>query len=476
MTEAQRVEALALLAEAEKRAAYRIRRYFPETGPLCRANYPKHIAFMNAGATHRERLFLAGNRTGKSETGAYEWTSHLTGIYPRWWEGRRFPAPVRLWAAGDTGKTVRDILQVAFLGPPGAHGSGMIPAHLILNTAAKQGVSDAIETITVRHSSGGTSTLGLKSYDQGREAFQGTSQHGVWLDEEPPDDIYVESLLRTMDTPDLPGGGLLMLTFTPLMGMTTMVLSFLPDGHTATEGAAKFVVSATWDDAVHLTTEAKAELWASIPPYQRDARSKGIPQLGSGAIYQVSEEDITVADFPMPKHWPRSFSMDTGWDWTACLWGALDREAQVAYIYSTYKRGQAEPAIHAEAIRSRGKWIPGVGDAAAISNTDGQQFLHIYQRHGLTLKLADKSVEAGIQETWELLSAGRLKVFASCRALFEEYRLYRRDDKGRIVKVNDHLMDCLRMWVKSGRQIATVEPVKDDDLRGVLSHPNAWMA
>ena len=141
-----------------------------------------------------------------------------------------------------------------------------------------------------------------------------------------------------------------------------------------------------------------------IPIHQRDARTKGIPALGSGAIYPVPESDIRVPDFAIPKHWPRGFALDTGWDWTAAVWGVLDREAQVFYVYSVYKRGQAEPAVHAAAIRSRGAWIPGVGDAAAINNNDGRQFIDIYRRLGLKLELADKAVEAGIQEVWELLS------------------------------------------------------------------------
>ena len=75
---------------------------------------------------------------------------------------------------------------------------------------------------------------------------------------------------------------------------------------------SKFVVGATWDDVPHLTPEQKAELWGSIPPYQRDARSKGIPQLGSGAIYPVPESEIVVDPFELPLHWPRGYGLDVG--------------------------------------------------------------------------------------------------------------------------------------------------------------------
>ena len=79
--------------------------------------------------------------------------------------------------------------------------------------------------MSVAHISGGNSLLSLKSYDQRREAFQGTEQDIIWLDEEPPIDIYTECLIRTMTT-----NGLLILTFTPLEGLSEVVLNYLPGG------------------------------------------------------------------------------------------------------------------------------------------------------------------------------------------------------------------------------------------------------
>lgn len=222
--------------------------------------------------------------------------------------------------------------------------------------------------------------------------------------------------------------------------------------------------------------DMREALWASIPPYQRDARSKGIPQLGSGAIYQVGEDDIKVPDFEIPTHWPRAFGMDTGWDWTAAVWAAWDRDTDTVYVYSVYKRGQVEPPVHAEAFKARGEWIRGVGDAAAINLYDGRSFIEIYRQLGLDVELPDKAVEAGIQRVWERLSAGKLKVFASCGALFEEYRLYRRDEKGRVVKESDHVMDAVRYLVVSGLDRARTKPVPKDESRQRTMAPSGPMA
>lgn len=220
---------------------------------------------------------------------------------------------------------------------------------------------------------------------------------------------------------------------------------------------SRHVTFCTWDQAPHLTEEVKAELWASIPPYQRDARSKGIPALGSGAIFPIAEENITVKDFELPAHWPKAFAMDHGWNWFGAVWMAYDRDSQTRYLYSCYKRSQAEPPIHAEAIKARGAWVPGVGDCSDINKYDGQQFLKIYRNLGLTLKLANKAVETGLTEMWKELSSGKLKVFGTCGQWFDEYRLYHRNEQGVIVKVNDHLMDPTRYLVRAGWDIFKTE-------------------
>jgi phage terminase large subunit-like protein len=436
----------------------RLSLYYPETGPLRRERYPKHLEFFTAGRTRRERLFMAANRVGKTEgVGGYETTLHLTGRYPDWWPGYRFDRPIKAWGAGDTSKTVRDIIQDKLLGPLGQYGTGLIPAEDIQRLTQKAQVPDAIETIIVRHQSGGASTIQLKSYDQRREAFQGTEQDLIWLDEEAPLDIYAECLLRTMTT-----GGRMLCTFTPLMGLTEMVLSFMPGGKLPEDqDKGKFVISATWDDAPHLSDEEKEELWKSIPLYQRDARSKGIPQLGSGAIYPVLEEDVVVKPFEIPPYWPKAYGFDVGWNRTAAIWCALDRDADVAYLWSEHYRGQAEPSVHADAIRARGEWIFGAIDPAARgrSQEDGARLYQTYIDLGLNLIEAENAVEAGIHEVYQRLSSGRLKVFDTLENWLGEYRIYRRDEKGKVVKMDDHLMDATRYLVMSGLDIARTKPV-----------------
>lgn len=433
--------------ELRRRKYCRIAYHFPDEGQFRRELYVKHLTFLEATSKFRECAFQAANRSGKSETGAYAVTTWLTGEYPNWWTGKRFDRPTNILVCGETGKLVRDSVQKKLLGESGAIGTGLIPKDAIIEKRPKSGIPDAYDTIRVRHKSGGESILQFMSYDQGREAFQATERDVIWEDEEPPIEIHNENLIRTMTT-----GGIVILTFTPLKGLSETVLGLQEK---ADKGIA-LIITATWDDAPHLDEKTKTELLASLPPYQRDARSKGVPQLGSGAIYPMPESEFVIKPFAIPKHFRCGYGFDVGWNNTAAVWFAHDTEKDIIYITHDYKRGQAEPSVHASSIRARGDYT-GVIDPASRgrSQKDGEQLIYLYRQQGLKLELADNTVEAGIFDVYERLTTGRLKVFETCQYLLAEMRVYRRDEKGRIVKTNDHCADALRYAVRSGLKHAS---------------------
>ena len=220
-----------ILADEERAKWNKFAELFPDEGMYRRELYPKHMEFFAAGKTKRERLFMAANRVGKSVAGGFETTAHLTGEYPHWWPGHKFRRPIRAWVAGDTNETTRDILQNLLLGDVAyegvnktVDGSGLIPRDNIGKPIWKTGVQNLVDTIPIRHKNGGWSTLGFKSFDQGRRVFQGTAKELIWLDEECPLDVYGECLIRTATT-----RGRVLSTFTPLSGLSELVLSFMPD-------------------------------------------------------------------------------------------------------------------------------------------------------------------------------------------------------------------------------------------------------
>jgi len=238
------------------------------------------------------------------------------------------------------------------------------------------------------------------------------------------------------------------------------------------EGRSRAMIGAGWDDVPHLDETTKASMLAETPPWLRDARSKGIPSLGAGAIYPIPEKDIKVDPFAIPDHWPRAYSLDVGWNWTAALWAAWNREIDCMYLYAEYKVGQAEPATHASAIKARGKWIPGLIDPAANgrSQRDGTRLMTDYQEEGLDITPADNSLEAGIYACWTDLSIGKIKVFSTLQDFFKEYRYYQRDENGKIVKKNDHLLDDMRYLKNSGKDVMKPKPASIGGDINVRSH------
>jgi len=252
--------------------------------------YKKQLDFHSAGATHRERLLMAGNQLGKTLAGGFEVAMHATGRYPNWWQGKRFDRPTVGWACGVTGEVVRDTVQKVLVGRTGAEGSGAIPKDAIVELVSARGIPELLDTIKVKHVSGGTSIIGLKTYASGREKFQGETLDYVWLDEEPPADIYTEALTRTNV-----GASPVWMTFTPLMGVSTVVKRFL---HEKSDDRYKVVM--TIDDVQHYSDEEKKTIIASYPPHEKEARTKGIPALGlaGSSLSRKKPSQSTTATSP----------------------------------------------------------------------------------------------------------------------------------------------------------------------------------
>ncbi len=252
------------------------------------------------------------------------------------------------------------------------------------------------------------------------------------------------------------------------------------------------IVFASWQDVPHLTEAMKASQLADMDPHLRDARTRGIPFLGSGAVYPVQTGDFEIKQFEIPDHWPRVFGMDVGWNRTAAIWGAWDRTSDILYLYDEHYVGEENPNIHANAIlgysaqsKLRAKWIPGVIDPASNgrSQKDGEQLLTSYRNLGLDLETAVNAVDAGVHEVWLRLSSGRLKVFSHLQYFFKEYLLYRRDKNGKIVKSKarpDHLMDAMRYLVMSGLDKAKPVPYEGREMSDwgdpELATANGWMS
>ena len=421
--------------------------------------YPKQQDFFVLGATKRERLFMAGNQLGKTFGGGVEVAMHLTGRYPDWWKGRRWDRAVRGWAAGESSLLVRDVQQKLLCGEPGVEsefGTGAIPKELFVDKPSlARGVTDAYDTIQVRHKSGGISILRFKSYEQGRTKFQGETIDFFWGDEEPPLEIYSEMLTRITATK-----GMGFITFTPLKGMSSVVLRFLNEPN-----ESRGFVTMTIEDAEHISAEERKIIIAGYPAHERDARARGIPMLGSGKIFQVAEDAITEpAMSSVPEHWKKIWGIDFGighpFGAVLVLW---DVDADCIHVHSAVRmqdEGQGSlPIHHAKAMKAIAASAPVAWpqDGTAREKSSGETLATLYKKEGLrmlpehaTWEDGGISTEAGIMEMQDRMTSGRFKVAAHLSQWFEEFRLYHRKD-GKIVKEHDDLMSATRIAIMMKR-------------------------
>lgn len=445
---------------------------------------PKQENFHTAGNTAIERLFLAGNRTGKTYCGCIEDAIHLTGYYPDWWTGHKFNHSIIAWVASENYEITRNVLQRMLIGGYSKEGEftgGLIHSELILKKATLAGVSGAIDYVQVKHKSGGISTLYFKSYKQGREKFQGARCNLIHLDEEPPKDIYTECNMRLADV-DGKGQGRMILTMTPLNGYTDMMSYFLE--HRLTKEKAeeaqniedlqkedtvirnepeivlkgKYYIQASWDDNPHLSDATKQQLRSSLKPYELEAREKGIPCIGTGLVYQVSESEFLIDPIDIKYHWACVFGMDVGFFApTAVVFLAHDKDNDVLYLYKEYSVAQKTAAQHASSLMMMGcDWIPGICDPAVNqgSQRDGEKLIDDYARAGLKLNKGKYAKEFAVDKVLERIRTGRFKIFNNCLKFMDEWRGYSRDDDGKIMKGRDHLMNALEFAILDGLPIA----------------------
>lgn len=419
--------------------------------------YAKQLEFHAAGATVRQRCLMAGNQLGKTYAAGGETAMHLTGLYPEWWTGKRFKRATRGWAGSKNAEVARDGAQRILLGPTNAPGTGTIPKDRILEIKKARGVPDAVESVLVKHTSGDKSLLVFKGYQDGREAWQAETLDFVWYDEEPPEDIYSEGLTRTNNTK-----GVVYLTFTPLLGMTFVVLRFW------NKEAGTHLTMMTIDDAEHYTQEERDAIIRDYLPHEREARANGIPLLGSGKVFTTEEAFLLESPLAeIPGHWKQIVGLDFGWEHpTAASRLVHDPESDIIHVVSAYRQNKQTPIIHAAAIKPWGDWLPVAWpkDGLQTDKGSGLQLADIYRKQGLNMlsdyaQFPDKrgvGVEAGLLEMQQRMDTGRFKVDRNLKDWIDEYRMYHRVD-GIVVAKNEDLMCSTRYGVVMLRYAQTAD-------------------
>lgn len=430
-----------------------------------------------AGLDHAERMASAANRVGKTYGAAHEMAFHLTGLYPDWWEGFRVDGPDLYWVGSQSNEQLRDVTQKELLGGLGeAFGTGAIPKMALGKTTKKQaGIDGVIDTVEVTfYRNGDTSKpekrksiLQFKSYEQGWQKFQGTAPKVIWLDEEPDYKIFTECQTRLGTS-----RGRLMITFTPLSGRTPMVQHFYEDK------PGTFLITAGWDDVDHLDEDWKREQILRYPAHERDARTKGIPILGTGRVFAYSSDEIRVKPFEIPDYWAQIIGIDFGTHHPAAtVKVAHDRDNDIIYVTYAHKKKGMEVHTHCEVIKRAGgdraglfipvTW-PHDGHKSHQQSKGGLQKLYkLYREHNISMLSRSaryeeeiggaQGVEPIVKEVDDRIATGRFKVFSTCGDFFPEFDNYHRNDKGVIV---DHFDDILKAAFYAVMDIRKARPLQ----------------
>jgi len=398
---------------------------------------------------------------------------HLTGEYPRWWTGRRWNRSIDAWVCGKAADALRDAAQFKLCGHLGEDtwGTGMISKRCLGKFEKSRGIANGIDSLEVRHVSGGISRVTFKTYTQEPENWQGPRLDLVWFDEEPrTEKHYAEAIARLMGR-----NGLSYLTFTPLAGPTEVVKRFIDDDEPT---RAYFTMS--MDEAKHIGDEEKARKFREYPAHERDARYHGKISLGEGAVYDTPATDIVV-DVPLsqvPREWAKLWGVDFGIDhpFAATLY-AWDRERDEHYILAEVRMRDAIPLQHADAMRRIAANVPVAWprDGANREKSSGQPLATYYRQFGLQMlnepatfppPKGGYSLYAGVTEINGLMQARRWWVNRSCRGWFSEYAMYHFRD-GKIVPRDDDLLDSSRYAYMMRRR---AKPVP---LGGAIGRPRA---
>jgi phage terminase large subunit-like protein len=405
---------------------------------------------------------IASNRSGKSYSVGYAIACHLTGIYPDWWTDLKYETGIKLIAAGASNAQVREAIQDTLFGTAdksdtASIGTGLLPRdHIIIDSIVTGADKRSISGCQIRHLSGRISTITIATYEQDRAVLQGGKADVIWLDEQPKDDTIVSELIRALAQTPSEQEGRLYLSATPLVGWTDMIKRFWnnEDNH----GMVRY----TWDDVPLDLLDQKTRdlLISSWLPWEIEARTRGVPMAGEGAVFQVHWQDVILKESPVIQPW---FKLICGIDFgrnpdpTAIVWLALDERTKTIFVYDEYCGRSQTPVEYTPHILNRGRHIPMAwpADGKRKGYTETESVINeLTNKYGIntlgehfTNPDGSRGIDYGIQYMLQKMRFGELKISPHCVQLIDEMKQYHttRSGNGKVsFRGSDHLIDALR--------------------------------
>ena len=432
-----------------------------------------------ATAASPRRGILAANRIGKTVSTCYETAAHLTGQYPEWWTGQRFSGPINVMVAGEGWQQVALVLQNELLGTNDIKlidniGTGAIPRDsIVLDTMRNDGAN--CMGVEIKHVSGGNSYLLFANYTQEVRQMQGFKLNLAVFDEQPPDNFFSEIVTRTATTQ-----GVVLCSFTPLKGLNGLVAKFWnrEDGYDH--------IRVSWDDVpTHdpwgepfLLEETRKQLMLDYLPYERDARVKGMPVMGKGAVFPLSTWPTYKTgdyDFGTMNGIHRVISMDLGLinDKTVIsliYWQPSTQEAWLHTQIVVKGTEEANPLHYVQHLLRQEVFgcpivlPPDAGTAGryTMSSLSLRQFLEGYELNVYQDAIRNppdsegritNHKSFGVNMLRQMMELGTFKINENCSHFLSECQNYFVDEKGRFSDPDDcidsaryGLLACLNGW------------------------------
>ncbi len=459
MSKASKVKLIQLLQEKKKRFdASRLQRQYDSF-------YGWQRKFCAQTKEYFETCLCAANQIGKTRSGTTIDAYHLTGDYPDDYPGHKFKHAPVCWLLGYSMEKTRDLLQKEIFGEyTTANGfeGGLVKKELIVGWESAQGTVNAMRTIRVKHKLG-IAVVQFWSYTQGQHAIMGDVVDWVHVDEEPKDQTIRPQLLTRTINGDRGKGGRIIYTFTPENGRTELVIQFSDN-----PSPEQTYMQVGWNDAPHMTEEKKVRLLAQYPEHQRKMRSEGEPMLGHGRIYDIADEFILCDPFEIPDFWKTIVGMDFGYDHPqAFVKLAFDPDNDITYVTNSWKKAKVSANDAWGATKDWSEGIPVAWPHDGLQHEKGRDvnlqqkdhYIHagfkMLPKHSTWVK-GGNSVESGLYLINDAQGKGKFKIFKGQHDYMEEHRQYHRDEKGKIVKVRDDLLDAARYGKMMERFAITV--------------------
>ena len=437
----------------------------------------------------KTRLFIGGNRSGKTVGGATEAVWYLTGRHP-YRETPELPVRGRCVSV-DFVNGVEKIVKPEV--------AKWMPLSELRGGSWTNAYDKQLRTLHLENGS----FLEFMSYDQDLDKFSGTSRHFCWFDEEPPKALYTENRMRLLDV-----SGDSWITMTPVEGMTWLYDDIYL---AAKQDPNIYVVEVDQGENPYLNHAERDQFLSGLTADERKARVSGkFVQIGGLVYKQFSDRNI-IEPFSPPVEWLRVAAMDHGLNNpTAWLWGAINSDGEI-FIFDEHYENDRVVSYHAQTVMQRERQhgrLPDyrVGDPS-IRNRDaitGTSIQLEYIEHGIAVVLGNNDVHAGINRVSKYIegpvftddkgnNVRRPKLFVTrnCVNLIHELQRYRwstwaskklnseKNKKEEPHKKDDHAVDALRYLVASRPEMEDFSvpeiPMLMDKTNVALPEDGGWI-